>query len=474
MAAPIRIHVLILGLFTLAAQKAHAGGILTTRFGADHGSAQMSNPYAVHYNPAALGGMEGTQITADGTFAYRLVNYTRYPTSLSPAAGNEGQLQNPDYVNGNSGKATLRNFIVSPFVGFASDLGTDKLRVGAAMYVPFGGVSKWDKVQAPPSASGASDGVQRWHNMTGQQTAMFFTLAGAYKLSSKFSVGLALHGISHKLDSVRARNPDGSDDMFSTAGTFGEGRSIVNVSGFNVGATVGVFVVPDEKKKIRLGLSYVSQPGFGQSRLKGTFESQLASEKEKAKPQDVDLLMAYPDVLRLAGAYRASDTLDLRMDLQYERWSVHERQCVVVRGANCDVDAQGNDISTQSPKPIVFNIPRNWQDSFRVRAGVGYFAKENIELFGSVGLGTSAIPKKSLDATYIDSTNLFATLGGRYAFLKNLSAALSYNVVHYMTVDVAPGTSDVPVFNVPSRSPNPEGKFSSQIHFLNANVTLGF
>ncbi|MGZ5971616.1 MAG: hypothetical protein ACXWP4_28290, partial [Polyangiales bacterium] len=39
----------------LAASPASASGYLTARFGADHGSPVASNPYAIYYNPGAIG-----------------------------------------------------------------------------------------------------------------------------------------------------------------------------------------------------------------------------------------------------------------------------------------------------------------------------------------------------------------------------------------------------------------------------------
>jgi long-chain fatty acid transport protein len=139
-------------------REAHASGYLTARFGSDHGSPAAPNPYAVYFNPAAIGGIEGTQIVGDLSLGVRSVTYDRGNDALSPSS--PSLANDPQYVAANTGRAKLLNVVPLPYLGAASDLGTKNLRVGYALYVPFGGMADWHKRTATDYAPGAYDGPQ--------------------------------------------------------------------------------------------------------------------------------------------------------------------------------------------------------------------------------------------------------------------------------------------------------------------------
>src|SRR5258708_39644544 len=76
---------------------ASASGFLNPRLADAHGHPALANPYAIYFNPAALGGIEGTQIVLDGTLAYRHVTYNRAASALSTPTS----LGDPTYVAAN-------------------------------------------------------------------------------------------------------------------------------------------------------------------------------------------------------------------------------------------------------------------------------------------------------------------------------------------------------------------------------------
>src|SRR6266567_849013 len=126
----------------LAPLAAHATGIMVARFGGERGNPMTFDPTALYYNPAGIAWSHGTNIYVEGLFAYRSFSFDRNPAGIdSPGVGT------PD-VALNSGKASLSNFVVSPFLGATSDLGVDNLGVGVALYVPFGGSQQWSKIDS--------------------------------------------------------------------------------------------------------------------------------------------------------------------------------------------------------------------------------------------------------------------------------------------------------------------------------------
>lgn len=455
-------------LVTLAPGQARASGYLTARFGSDHGTPAAPNPYAIYYNPAALGGMQGTQIVADLGLAIRSATYERPREALTP--GSPAQLNSPTYVAANTGKARILNVLPLPYLGAASDLGTKNLRVGYAFYVPFGGMAQWNERSAwagNQAAPGAVDGVQRWHNISGSILAIYNTAALAYRVAPTFTIGANVSFIYHHAETVRARTFDSSDDVRSPDGALKEGRSYLNVSGFNVAAALGVYWAPSNE--VKLGLSYTSQPGFGPTRMKGTLENQFGSDARRADVTQVDLLQTYPDIIRFGAAYRVSKMAEIRFDADFVRWSVFERQCLVNRGADCQLDAQGN----QTNGNVVLNVPRDWKNAVGVRLGGALFPTDALELFGSVSVTTSAVPKETIDASTIDSTRIYLALGARYELSKHVALAGSYNPIYFLPVDTK-GASKHDNYATTSRSPSADGKYSSFIHIINVNATFAF
>lgn len=54
---------------------ARASGLSNPHISDAHGQPELANPYAVYYNPGALGGIHGTQLAVDGAV---VVGFTRY------------------------------------------------------------------------------------------------------------------------------------------------------------------------------------------------------------------------------------------------------------------------------------------------------------------------------------------------------------------------------------------------------------
>jgi long-chain fatty acid transport protein len=221
---------------------------------------------------------------------------------------------------------------------------------------------------------------------------------------------------------------------------------------------------------LRIGASYVSQPGFGTMRLKGTFQQQLGGEGSVTPPQAADLLQAYPDMVRVGAAWSATPKLDVRLDGTMELWSRFKNQCVVEAGGACDVDGQGKDLSKNGD--ILANIPRQGQDSFKVRGGAAYRVAQGTQVHASVAVETSSLPTAYEDALLFDSTRIFATVGVHQRVAKGLSFALAYTFVEYLPVTVT--GSALSGFDQPSRWPSTDGKYGAQLHAFDVALEYRF
>jgi long-chain fatty acid transport protein len=457
-----------------------ASGYLTARYGGDSGAPMNPNTYAVYFNPAALGGTSGTTITGDLSLALRQAGYTRTTDALSPVASNrERLLADPKYVSANTGDASLLNLLALPFAGVNTDFGTKSLRFGYAVYIPFGGTDSWDRTRGAAGAPGSTDGVQRWHDISGQLLAIYNTFAFAYAVGDTgLSIGASVSPVIHRVATVRARTGDDTDEIEFQNGALKEGRSYLEATAVNVQATGGLYW-QGHQGDIRVGAAYLSQPGFGTTRMTGTLEGRTSAGDVT---QNIDVLQAYPDIVRLGFAYRirgaapAEDAapparLELRTDAEYVRWSVLERQCVVLRGKDCNVDPNGG--ATGNNTDVVLNFPRSWHDAVGYRAGVGYFVNDKVEVAGQVGFSTSAVPKAYIDASSIDSFQLLFSAGVRYVASRHLALGGNYTHLYFLPVDTS-GANHFDQFAKPSQSPNANGKYSSQIGLLNVSAAYTF
>jgi long-chain fatty acid transport protein len=335
----------------------------------------------------------------------------------------------------------------------------------------------WQKRAGVPGVPGSTDSVSRWHNISGQVLAIYNTFAVAAKLgNSGVSIGLSASPVLHSVKTTRARNSDGSDDTLS-AGSLIEGRSYLEAKGFNVGLAAGVYYAPTEK--LQFGLSYTSQPGFGETKMKGTLATQFTNTEPNKT--DVDFTQTYPDVLRLGGVVQAMKTLQIRTDIEFVRWSVFDKQCVVKRGEKCNVDSEGKDLSGGK---VILNVPRNWKDTIAVRVGPGIWLSDQLELHGSVAFNTPAVPKSTIDASTIDGYRLDGTIGVRYEVSRHFAFDGGYTHLHYFTVNTngennqnikahpatSPGGGD---YNA-SRSPSADGRYRSEVGLINLNAAYTF
>jgi long-subunit fatty acid transport protein len=455
--------------WNLAPAAARASGLLNPFVGDPHGQPELANVYAVDFNPAALGGMRGTNIVADGALALSYIAYQRTtPLSFGPADAAAG-VNGPTYVASNTGRNTAQNAGFVPFLGASTDFGSRVFFAGIGLYAPFGGSVKWQPASRwanDVALPGAVDGPQRWQSISVVDSSVAASLAfGVRLLEGRLSLGLAVTGYDHAVQLNKAFNSDGTDDETGPTGVLKEGRAYLNVSGVNTGVTAGVYAEPDAERRWRLGLSYTSQPGFGQMRLPGTLKQRLGITPSAST--DVDLLQTYPDIVRLGAAYRVSDDVDLRLHGEYVRWSVFTNACVVHRGDSCDVNPDGSAVHQGQ---IIANGIASFNDAFAVHAGVGYWPRPRLETFADLGIDTSAVPNDTQGRILFDSLKVMGTLGLRYVFSRHFALGGSYTLMQYTSMTVTSQSQWKP----PSGIPFANGSYASHVEFLDMNALVSF
>lgn len=436
---------------------ANASGFGTARFGGEHGNPITTNPTAVYYNPAGLAESEGYHIFLDVNLAIRRASYehTPHPSDVPEPSGAEGA---------NTDKAELFNVLAVPMAGVSAKFGD--FAVGAGFYVPLGGTSIWDKndrFEDDPQYPGPVDGAQRWYSLNGTIQSTYYTLAAAYKIpSTGLSIGVSGNLINSKVDTLRARVGNGTNDIAA------EGRSYLNASGWQFGFGVGAMyeALPNQ---LFFGLSYQSKPNVsGGMVLEGTLETKLVNVPPTV--QDVDVHQDLPDYYRFGIRYDTLADWEFRAHMNYARWSAFESQCLSEPGEACEINEDG---SPAEGSVVTQNLPRYWKDAFGFNLGASYFATETLEVMGGVGYDGNAIPDKAMDPALMDFHDVSASFGARYRVFEQMYAALTFTQLFYFSRDTA-GNNRNSQWALPSASPDSGGEYEQTISVVNTNVEFVF
>lgn len=444
------------GALLCVAHDAAAAGFASARFGGEHGNPTESNPTALYYNPAGIAFSEGTHLYGDLSVALRHATWqhaqSKYDVAEPP--GGEGA---------NYGKGTLTNVFAGPAFGVTTKLGDLALGVGA--FVPFGGRASWSKNDKFGNSAAfplAVDGVQRWHSIDGAITELYLTAGAAYKIGP-FSLGVSGNFILSSLKSSQAKTlATGNNDLTQ------EVRNEIDVTGRQASFAVGVMWEAIEKK-LWIGASYQAAPGLGEMKMHGTLTTSGAAG---TRIDQVDFLQSLPDIVRFGARFRPSPDVELRLFGDFTRWSRLVNQCITLENQPCGTKKDG---SPADGTGTITDFYRAWRDTVAVRAGASTWLRPEVELFGGVGVETSAVPDNTLDPALPDATTIALAAGGRFELWNKLWLGASYTHIQYLDRDNT-GLSilDDPKVHPTTRRVDGGGKYTQWIGVLNVNVEKQF
>lgn len=487
---PVLGPVLGMAAFIGLSSTAHAAGFATARFGGEHGHPTTDNATAIYYNPAGIALSKGTHIFVDGTLALRWASYERPLTAV-----NSVQRADPDAPypapGSNDGKATLFNGIMAPFVGATSDFGTDFIYGGLALYFPFGGSAVWDKNPAFSGSDdfpGAVDGVQRWYSVDGSIRSMYITGALGFNIKKiGLSLGVSGSAIRSEVVTLRARNSDGTDDLLTTDASgnpiLKEGRSYVDVNGWQGGFALGAVYNVLKKDKVWIGASYTSQPNVvGGMTLTGDLNNTLGLAEPSTTP--VELTQTLPEIIRLGVRYRPVEKVELRLFGDYTRWSVFDKQCLLdanVEGRSCSFEGEDNALDDpenfggpgEGAVGVTQHLPRYWRDAGGVRLGVSYWFLPQLETYIGTGFDSSAVPLETLDPALMDMNKISVSLGARWQIIKHLALSLTSTELFFFTTRTD-GNNALNSFQPPTRQPSAEGEYRQFFQLFNLYADVSF
>lgn len=464
---------------------AMASGFSAARLGGIHGNATSATPASIYYNPANMARVQGTQILADLTLVLRNASYER--------TGNA----DADAVAVNTGKNTLFNLINSPAAAITTDFGgrSKNFVLGAGFYAPFGGQAVWDDVDVPAGYEVAGNGTQRWFAIDGIIRQLTGTLGGAVRTNDgQFSVGMTLNLNIFQIDTIRARNGDGSDTVLNSSGGVQEGRSWLDVSSIDPSIGLG-FTYESLDGHWTVGASYQSASNMtGNIVMDGTLTNQFGPGSPESA--DVRVLQQVPGTARLGVAYRFYDraTVDtenpivrgeLRLGGELTSWGQFKSQCIVNEAQLGDANIQDvcrylENGMTSSDPAIIQNLVRGWKHGWGVKLSGSYYLNPRIELAAGLGFDANAIPDRALDPALMDMNKIAVDLGGRFQVARWLAINAMVTNVFYFERD----TTGVPTYesfipdgepgNRQNLQPSSAGIYNQNMFIVNLGLNFMF
>lgn len=489
---------------TLWATDADASGLSTARFGGEHGHPTGTNATTIYYNPGAIALTKGTHIYVDGLIALRKARYERPDSAVNL---NPGQAMGDTPLSisaadgANNGTANLFNVAGAPFIGVVSDFGTEFIYGGLAAYVPFGGGARWGKNKAFENSTdfaGAYDGVQRWYAIDGNLRSFYITGALAFKIkeAANLTIGFSGSAIYTSFDTIRARNADGTDNLVSGSDpnyVLKEGRSWLVAKGWTGGFAAG-FTIEPVKDMLWIGGSYTSQPAVaGGMSLKGTLTNIFANAADPAVT-NIELTQSYPDIVRFGFRVRPIPKLELRVFADYSRWSVMDKQCVMIVESDPSNDgtrkcnfpnadqaltdpgsfgAPSSDPEQTDVVDVTQHLPRFWKDAGGVRLGVGYWFIPQLETYLGLGYDSSAIPVQMVDPALFDMDKITVTAGVLWQAHKHVAMGATVGQVIYFPIDTK-GRSVLNQFQPPTKQASADGIYKQWLTLGNLYLDISF
>lgn len=475
-----------MGVVAMSAN-AMASGFSSARLGGLHGNPLSFSPTSIYWNPGAMGMVEGTQIYLDLTTALRTASYTRSETGMT----------DPDSVAVNTGRNTLGiknnfNLVNSPAVALTTDFGGSNVVLGLGFYVPFGGQAVWGKTDTPAGYEVGADGPQRWYTIDGVIRQLTGSAGIAARTNDgRFSVGMTLNLNVFQLDTIRARNSDGSDTVVED-GHIIEGRSRLDVSSVDMGIGLGA-IWQSRNDRVVLGGSWQSAPNIsGRQTLTGNLTNQFGPGEPSTSK--VAVLQQMPQTFRLGAGLRFIDNTDeenpvirgeLRLSGELTTWNNMKSQCIINEAGLDDRHITDicryaeNGMTYQDPM-IIQNLVRDWNMGWGVKLGGSYYLNPRIELGGAVGFDANAIPDHTLDPALMDMNKIAIDLGGSFQLAKWLALNLQFSDVIYLSRDTRgnPTLTDMRPESEPGNSQNVQptsaGKYTQNIFITNVGLNFKF
>lgn len=381
--------------------------------------AQADNPSAVHYNPAGLTQLKGSQITVGYVYEAPMLSVD------SKATGNNVNMQ--------------KQVFYLPNVYFVTELKNENLRFGFGANSPYGLSTDW-----------ANDSFAKNLSTESSVKMMNYNPTVAYKVNDYISVGAGLDYFTADVNKHRVVSATLSD----SGGDFQ-----LKGSDESWGYNFGLLLRPSEKH--RIGISYRSEIDLslkGTVNLDGLNAAGQAVFGAASYSTSMESNSTIPRSIALGYAYQPNKKWTIEADVEWTDWSSTEEEFVrypnetnAVRLATLNTDNPGS---------------RDWRSVYAYGIGAEYQANDKLELRGGVLYEESPIPSVNFEPVLPDAGKYGITMGAGYV-LKDVKIDASYAFLKYRDRDV---TNDIGA----STASNIDGKYKGYVNIVGVSFTYKY
>ena len=413
----------LLGVCSLisVAGTAGAGGFALI----EHGASGLGNAYAgaaavstdtstVWFNPAGMSELPNRELAVGLHILTTDTTFTDRGTSLNFLAGG-GPVSGPDTASPGTTTALPNFYYVAPI--------NDQWSYGLSIGVPFGSSTEYD-----------SNWKGRYTTVKSGISVIDINPAVSFQLNDKvrFGAGLSVQQLSAELGSAvdsgaicfttyGEANPTLCTNQNLTPGNVDtDGYAEITGDSIGVGFNLGVLFVPSEKTKI--GLAYRHEVSH---ELDGDIDFELNPALEALLRNDgiaatdtafldttAKAAIDLPATFSLSAAHFVNDKLELLGDVTWTGWSTFQELLVEYpEGSNPD-----QTLSLQE-----------WEDVYRISAGVNYQYSDKLMLRGGLAYDQEAIPSPARRTARIPGNDrTWLAFGAGYQFSQNISFDVGY------------------------------------------------
>jgi long-chain fatty acid transport protein len=267
---------------------------------------------------------------------------------------------------------------------------SSKLKLGLAIYTPFGSTVEWEEGWAG-----------RFVLTRLQLRTVFLQPTVSYKINDKIGIGLGLIAASGQVDLQR------DIPAVDAAGNFGHAELKGSAQGF--GFNAGIYYQP--VKKLSIGLTYRSQVNMKIDAGDATFKvpSVLGSSFPNGRFTSE---LPLPQVATIGFAFKPDDRLILALDVNYVGWKAYDTLAF---------DYEKNTSVLPDTKSA-----RNYENSVAFRLGAQYNLAAKISARVGCAYALSPVQDGYVTPETPDANRINFTLGLGYLVTKNFGLNASF------------------------------------------------
>jgi long-chain fatty acid transport protein len=412
------------------------------------GASGPANPdaAAVYWNPAALAGVQRSELMLGGALVLGNVTVTRkrYGTYQTPDTLQFKTPIDPSNVDsartGTYGTASASPFSPIGNAFFAFPAIPKRLTLGVGFYVPYaaalefpdGGAQKWQLQRAFIISNNvtASAGVQITPTLSlGAGISYVGGLAEFVKVQDFAGLSEIRDGFAS--ESIRQENDFGPNAPTQVRELNTLSRRFSFTRGLSNGVTFNAGVAFNPDKRLRLGLTYqhgakMNYKGkFALDMNDPFFTQDLAEQGLKYNPLvsgDAKLKFSLPKRITAGAQYAVNDRLTLDGFVSYILYS--EFSSFVVETSSADLAQPKLGIG----QSVTVRLPRDWKNTVWLQAGGRYKINDTFTATGFVGYQSPASPDSTIDAASPDGHRLFGDVGAILALTDTMSLSGDFRV----------------------------------------------